>query len=44
MEMTKVESIVLQQTTNEAIEAQLSELSEVQLALVGGGGGDVVFA
>ncbi len=44
MEMTKVETIVLQQTTTEAIECQLSELSNLQLALVGGGGGDVVFA
>ena len=44
MEMTKVEAIVLEGATNEATEHQLSELSDSQLAFVGGGGGDVVFA
>jgi len=44
MEMTKFEAIVLQGATSEAAEYQLAELSESQLALVGGGGGDVVFA
>lgn len=44
MEMTVVEAIVLQRATNEAKDCQLSELSDSQLALIGGGGGDVVFA
>lgn len=44
MEMNKVEATVLQIATNGATEFQLAELSESQLALVGGGGGDVVFA
>ncbi len=44
MEMTKVETVVLQGATNDAIKGSISELNELQLALVGGGGGDVVFA
>ena len=44
MEMIKVEAIVLQKATNEATAYQLAELSDSQLALIGGGGGDVVFA
>ena len=44
MEMTKVETIVLQEATNEATDYQLAVLSDFQLALIGGGGGDVVFA
>lgn len=44
MEMTKVEAIVMQRAADEATDFQLAELSDSQLALIGGGGGDVVFA
>jgi hypothetical protein len=44
MEHTKVEITSIQQTIDEATDAQLHELSDLQLAFVGGGIGDAVFA
>jgi len=41
MEHTKVEMNVLEKTVEQAEEVR--ELSDMQLALVGGGSGDVVF-
>ena len=42
MEYSKVESISIQDVTIEATELQVRELSDLQLALVGGGIGDPV--
>ena len=44
MEFTKVEVNVIEQIVNQATEIEVRELNELQLALVGGGIGDVVFA
>jgi len=44
MEINKLEVTALQQVTEKASDDVVMELSELQLALVGGGGGDVVFA
>jgi hypothetical protein len=44
MEHTTIEVALIQQTAGEASDAQLRELSELQLAFVGGGIGDAVFA
>lgn len=43
MELTKVEMALIEKVASEG-NTQLQELNELQLALVGGGGGDVVFA
>ena len=44
MEMNNFEVIGLKKASDQANELQMLELSELQLAQVGGGGGDVVFA
>ena len=44
MEMNKIEVEVLLNAVSTADELRVLELNELQLALVGGGGGDVVFA
>jgi hypothetical protein len=44
MEHAKMEIAILEKTVEDAAQQQLRELSELQLALIGGGGGDVVFA
>ena len=43
MEVSKAEVVIIEKTNNEAAEAQLKELNEVQLTLVGGGIGSVIF-
>jgi len=43
MEFTKAEVIAIDETVTVATEEQLRELNEIQLALIGGGIGDVVF-
>jgi hypothetical protein len=43
MEFTKAEILIVQEVAKSA-EAQISDLTDVQLALVGGGSGDVIFA
>jgi hypothetical protein len=40
MEHTRTEISSIQETTDEATDAQLRELNELQLAFVGGGMGD----
>jgi hypothetical protein len=40
MEQTKIESVQLEVAVNEAANAQLRELNELQLAFVGGGMGE----
>jgi hypothetical protein len=44
MENTTVELAILKTATDEAMEAQLRQLSELQLAFVGGGAGDVTLS
>ena len=44
MEKTKIDALALQRLISEVAESQLSDLSDIQLAIVGGGSGDVVFA
>ena len=41
MEHTKIEVVVLQEATEAAADVQLRELNELQLALVGGGVGEI---
>ena len=43
MEMNKVEVAELEQVTKESVQDQVQELAELQLALVGGGLGSVIF-
>ena len=43
MEFTKTEVIAVEQVTEQANDESLRELRDLQLALVGGGIGDVVF-
>jgi len=43
MEISKIESQVVETLINEVQDEQLRSLSDLQLALVGGGIGDVVF-
>jgi len=43
MDFTKNEIAVVEQTVVDAADAQIRELADLQLALVGGGGGEVVF-
>jgi hypothetical protein len=42
MEFTKLEAAMVEKTVVEVVEQQVRELNELQLALVGGGGGAVV--
>jgi len=42
MEINKVEIATIEKTVNEAIQIDLNELDQLQLALVGGGIGTVV--
>jgi hypothetical protein len=42
MEFTKMEVTMVEKTASEAVELQIRELNELQLALIGGGGGAVV--
>lgn len=44
MEMNKIEVETLSNAVSTADELSVLELNELHLALVGGGGGDVVFA
>ncbi len=44
MELTKIEMTVVEETTQEAARNDIRELAELQLALVGGGIGDVLVA
>ena len=44
MEKTKIDALALQRLISEVAESQLSDLSDIQLAIIGGGSGDVVFA
>jgi len=43
MEINKLEVTALQEVADKASDDVVVELGELQLALVGGGGGDVVF-
>ncbi|HUQ99257.1 MAG TPA: hypothetical protein VM166_07380 [Gemmatimonadaceae bacterium] len=43
MKATAREQVVVEQALDGNTQAEFVELSELQLALVGGGGGDVVF-
>lgn len=44
MEFDKLEILNVQQANDNSAVESLCELSEFELAIVGGGGGDVVFA
>ena len=44
MEHANIEIAFVEKTVEDAVRVQLRELNDLQLALVGGGGGDVVFA
>lgn len=44
MENIAIEILQLEEVTARAAEDQLQKLTDLQLAIVGGGGGDVVFA
>jgi hypothetical protein len=41
MEFTKNEIAVIEQTVNEQVEVQMRELADLELALIGGGCGDI---
>ena len=43
MEFTKMEATVVEQVLSEVAESDVRQLSELQLALIGGGIGDVVW-
>ena len=43
MEINKTEAAAVQQTVNEVAEKEIRQLNELQLALIGGGIGDVVW-
>ncbi len=43
MEFTKTEIALVEEATKEASQQDVRELSDLQLALVGGGMGDVIF-
>ena len=43
MEYSKVEAAIVEQAVAEVVDAQVRELDELQLLLIGGGGGDAVF-
>ena len=42
METTKTEFRAIEKATNERAKAQLNELTDLELALIGGGTGDVL--
>ncbi len=42
MEYAKIENAQLQTAVNEAADAQLRELNDLQLAFVGGGSGEIL--
>ena len=44
METNKLEALNVQQANDNSVVESLCELKEFELAIVGGGGGDVVFA
>ena len=44
MEFTKIEMTAVEETTQEVARNEIRELSELQLALIGGGIADVVVA
>ncbi len=44
MQLANIEITVVEKAVEEAARDQLRELDDLQLAVVGGGGGDVVFA
>ena len=44
METNKLEVLNVQQANDSSVVEALCELNEFELAIVGGGGGDVVFA
>lgn len=44
MESIKIEILHVEEASSQAAADQLQQLSDLQLAIVGGGGGDVVFA
>jgi hypothetical protein len=43
MQCANIEATQLEMGTNEANDCELRELSDLQLAVVGGGGGEVAF-
>jgi hypothetical protein len=43
MEFTKTEILVVEEVAKNA-DAQMSDLTDLQLTLIGGGSGDVIFA
>jgi hypothetical protein len=43
MEISRVETEVLSEALAEVVQGQVRELNELQLALVGGGSGEVIF-
>jgi hypothetical protein len=44
MEFAKTELTLVEEATREAVQNDVRELNDLQLALVGGGIGDVIFA
>jgi hypothetical protein len=44
MELTKVETLAVEKTLDDVREAQMRELNDLQLALIGGGIGEVIVA
>ncbi|MEO5692601.1 MAG: hypothetical protein ABIQ72_05715 [Usitatibacter sp.] len=44
MEINEIEVQALRQSTDKASQEVTKELSELQLVLIGGGGGEVIFA
>jgi hypothetical protein len=43
MEFTKMEIAILEMTENDVADEQIKQLQEFQLALIGGGVGEVIF-
>lgn len=43
MEFTKTEMAIVKQTEADGVKQEVRDLSELQLALVGGGSGDIVW-
>ena len=44
MELTQLEITIVEQTVNEMVEREFRDLSDLQLALIGGGIGEVIVA
>jgi hypothetical protein len=42
MDLTKMEILAIEETVREAREEQVNDLTELQLALVGGGNGETI--